>query len=179
MPTKKRTVAAFISCVFFAVSLYADGVVKNLKDYEYRADGKPWKCTVTDAQTGRLKGKLYYASDGSVEKVEKFDLEGNKIETALYDTLGALRPGPDGWAAMRWWYKESVLRMQMSYDEDGAPIERLFYSEGGKLLMRLYRNDDSNNPNINAVMFSILGSNNVPYYNPKESYRETSRLASE
>ena len=142
-------------------------------------DGKPWKCTVTDAQTGKLKGKLYYASDGSVEKVERFDESGNKVESALYDPLGAMKAGPDGWAAMRWWYKDSILRMQMSYDENGGPIERLFYSEGGKLIMRLYRNDESANPNINAVMFSFLGSNNVPYYNPKESYSETTRLARE
>lgn len=163
--------------LIFIASSYADGVVQNLREYEYRADGKPWKCTVTDAHTGKLKGKLYYASDGSVEKVERFDDSGNKIEAALYDPMGALKAGPDGWAAMRWWYKDSVLRMQMSYDENGGPIERLFYSEGGKLVMRLYRNDESSNPNINAVMFSFLGSNNVPYYNPKESFRETTRLA--
>ena len=179
MKTCRILLGSILIIFLFTACAHADGVIKNLREYEYRVDGKPWKCTVTDAQTGKLKGKLYYASDGSVEKVERFDESGNKVESALYDPLGAMKAGPDGWAAMRWWYKDSILRMQMSYDENGGPIERLFYSEGGKLIMRLYRNDESANPNINAVMFSFLGSNNVPYYNPKESYSETTRLARE
>lgn len=158
---------------------YADGTITNLKAYDYRANGKPWKCTVTDAMTGALKGRIYYAGDGAIEKVERFDKDANKIETAFYDASGALKNGPDGWAAMRWWYEESKLRLQISYDERGRQIERLFYSEGGKLLGRQYRDDERLNHNINAAMFTRLGPNNMAYYDPKESYDETTRLARE
>lgn len=165
-----------IFLLIFVTRVFAEGEVKNLREYAYRSDGTPWKCTVYDATTGKLKGKIYYEAGGILEKVERFNLDGNRTEAALYSADGGLKEGPDGWAAMRWWYQDSVLRLQISYDERGRPIERLFYSESGKLIMRLYRDDDSINPNVNAAMFMLLGSHNVPYYDPKESYKETSRL---
>lgn len=172
----RHSVIGLLALCIAVTGAYADGVISNLKAYEYRANGKPWRCTVTDAMTGKLKGKIYYAGDGAIEKVERFDADANKIETAYYDAKGMLKIGPDGWAAVRWWYQNSTVRLEISYDERGHPIERLFYSESGRLLGRHYRNDDRVNPNINAAMFSRLGPNNIAYYDPKESYDETTRL---
>lgn len=171
---------ALVLCIILAgTRAGADGVVSSLKEYDYRTNGKPWRCTVTDAMTGALKGKIYYAGDGAIEKVEKFDKEGHRIETAYFDPKGGLKIGPDGWAAMRWWYQDGAMRLQISYDEFGKQIERLFYSESGKLLGRHYRDDERVNPNVNAAMFTRLGPNNIGYYDPKESYDETTRLVRE
>jgi len=174
----KAILPAIIACFVLAGQGIArgDGVVANLKQYDYRENGKPWRCTVTDAMSGKLKGRIYYAGDGAIEKVERFDENAQKTESAYYDATGALKNGPDGWAAMRWWYDKGVCRLQISYDERGRQIERLFYSESGKLLGRQYRDDDRLNHTINAAMFTRLGPNNTAYYDPKESYSETTRL---
>lgn len=174
-----RILVLLMGLLLTASAAHPEGEVKNLREYAYRTDGKPWKCTVYDAKTGKLKGKIYYDAEGVLEKVERFNDDANKIEAALYSANGGLKEGPDGWAAMRWWYHEGVLRLQISYDDRGKPIERLFYSDGGKLLGRVYRSDESTNPNINAVMFKMLGSNNVPYYDPKESYDSASQLVAQ
>ena len=170
------TVCAMTFVCVACPAVLADGVVTNLKDYEYRADGTPWRCTVYDAMSGKLKGRVHYASDGEVDKVERYDELGNKVEAAFYDANGALRTGATGWAAMRWWYQGKVCRLQIAYDEQGRQMERLFFSESGKLLGRHYRDDEDVNHAINAAMFKLLGPNNVAYYDPQESYRETQSL---
>ena len=169
-------IIAFVTIVSLA---HAEGEVKNLKEYEYRASGQPWRCTVYDPATGKLKGIIYYAGDGVLNKVERYDDAGRKIEAAFYDPKRKLRMGPDSWAAMRWYYQDSVLRLRVSYDTIGKPIERLFYSETGKLIGRMYRDDENVNPYVNAAMHRLLGGNNVAYYDPKESSDALSRLADE
>jgi hypothetical protein len=170
----------FLSYAIFYVSpASADGMVKNLKDYEYRDSGQPWKCTVYDAKNGRLKGRIYYSGDGIPSKVERFDESGNKIEAAFYDAKGNLKAGPDNWAAMRWYYEGTALRLQISYDAMGKPIERLFYTEGGKLIGRHYLDNGNVDPYVNAAMFRKLGANNIAFYDPKESFAATRRMEQE
>lgn len=157
----------------------ADGEVKNLKDLQYWDNGNVRLCTMYDAQTGRLKGKAYCLYDGAVEKVEKFDGGGNKIEVALYDGKSNLKPGIDGWAAMRWRYDGTSLVWQVSYDEYGKAIERKFYSESGKLVLRLYRDDDSVNPYVNAAMYMMIGGGNIAYYDSRGTLEEVNRVIKE
>src|SRR5512136_823869 len=99
-----RSVAAFLFFIAgFSVYSWAEGEVQNLKDFEYWDNGKVKRCIMYDV-TGRLKAKAFCRYDGTVEKVEKYDIYGNKAEEALYDENGKLKAGIDGWAAMRWWY---------------------------------------------------------------------------
>jgi len=160
-------------------SAYADGEVKSLKEFLYWDNGKVRQCTIYSAQTGKMKAKVYCGIGGSIERVEKFDERGNMLEEALYDSNGRLKPGIDGWAAMRWRYSGSQVMLQVSYDEFGKPIERKFYSESGKLVMRIYRDDDTVNPYVNAAMYMMLGSGNIGYYDPHETFDEVTRVMAE
>jgi len=154
---------------------YAEGEVRSLKDFQYWDNGMVKQCIVYDARTGRLKAKAFCSHSGAVEKVEKFDERGNKIEEALYDGKGALKAGLDGWAAMRWQYDDSQLVWQVSYDEAGKPIEQKFYNSSGKLAMRLYRDDDSVNPYVNAAMYTMLGGQNIRYYDSRRTLEEATQ----
>lgn len=172
--------AAFLFYISFA-SAYAgaEGEVKALKDFQYWESGAKKQCAIYDARTGRLRGKVFYSHEGAIQKVEKFDELGNKIEAALYDGGGMPKAGMDGWAAMRWRYDGTHLVWQVSYDEYGKPIERKFYSESGKLVMRLYRDDDSVNPYVNAAMFTMLGGQNIGYYDSRGTLEEVTRIIKE
>ena len=178
----RKIIFMFLFCAScIARNAFADGEVKSLKDFKYWDMGRVRQCDIYDAQTGRLKAKAFYTSDGStIERIEKYDVHGNKLEAALYDANGNLRPGVDGWAAMRWRYDEnSHLMIQVSYDEFGEPIERKFYSESGKLVMRLYRDDESVNPYVNAAMYTMLGGANIGYYDAGGTLKEVTRIVNE
>lgn len=141
---------------------FCEGDVESLKQIDHWENGKVRQCTVYDVD-GRLKSKTFCRDDGTVEKIEKFDIYGNRAEEALYDQKGKLKAGIDGWAAMRWWYEGSQVVSQISYDEDGIPIERKRYSESGKLVLRQYRDDLDMNPYEGAQMHMMLGGRNIPY----------------
>lgn len=141
--------------------LHAEGDVESLKDYRYWQDGKVRGADIYD-RDGRLRAKTYVRTDGSVEKLEKYDNYGNKVEMAYYDTRGRLRAGLDGWAAMRWYYDGSRLVAHMSFDEFGQPLERRQFSESGRLTARFYRDTDDLNPYKEASMATVLGSQNIP-----------------
>ncbi len=151
-------------CLFFVASnVYAEGEVEGLKDFQYWDNGKVKQCTMYDAD-GRLTAKAFCRYDGTTEKVEKYDTYGNEVLEALYDEAGKLKTGIDGWAAMRWWYDGSQLISQISYDEDGKPIERKQYSESGKLILRQYIDDGSDlAPYEAASMAMMLGGHNLRY----------------
>lgn len=149
-------------CVAFVSTCWSEGEVKSLRQYEHWASGTLKSCTLFDTN-GLLKAKAFCRADGTVEKVEKYDAFGNRVEEAFYDEKGALKAGIDGWAAMRWWYDESHLASQISYDETGTPMERRVYSDSGRLIMRQYRHDIDFNPYEAANMAALLGPQNVPY----------------
>jgi hypothetical protein len=143
---------------------FAEGEVSSLKEFEYWDNGKIRQCTMYDTK-GHLKAKAFCRYDGTVEKVERFDFDGNKIEEVFYDGKGRLRIGLDGWAAMRWWYEDSHLKSQVSYDELGKPVERKQYSDSGRLIWRQYKEAlDDLVPYEAASMATMLGGRNVRYF---------------
>ena len=144
-----------LSFGFTASPALAEGTVESLMDYKYWDDGKTRGCDVYDAN-GHLRLKSYNRPDGTVEKIEKYDLSGNKTEEVLYDGKGKLMIGIDGWAAMRWWYRDSQLVSQMSYDENGKPISRKRYSEGGSLIEAQFADNENVNPYEEANMRLLL-----------------------
>ena len=150
----------FFSIIFVAKGA-CEGEIKSLRQFEHWDNGTMKLCTLFDTN-GVLKAKAYCRHDGTVEKVEKFDPAGNKIEESFYDEKGKLKIGIDGWAAMRWWYDGSRLESQISYDETGIPMERRVYSESGRLAFRQYRHDIDFNPYEAANMAALLGPQNVP-----------------
>lgn len=157
-----RSISVFviISLIFVPVCM-GEGEVKDLKQFEYWDNKKIRTCTIYDV-SGYLKTKAYCRDDGTVEKIEKFDKSGNRIEEGFYDQKGRLKAGVDGWAAMRWWYDGIRLTAQVSYDENGVPMDRRYFSESGRLVLRQYRDDVKFNPYEDAAMAVLLGPQNVP-----------------
>jgi hypothetical protein len=163
---------AFVLLLAFAVSVpttgYCEGKIDALKEYEYWADGKVRGCKVYDTD-GRLRTRSFCRPDGSVEKIEKYDMAGNKVQEGHFDPRGNLTAGLDGWAVMKWEYDNDLhVRSQMSFDEMGRPIERKLYSEGGKMVMRQFRDSDNLNTFEEAQMAMFLGGANVKMKNPDE-----------
>lgn len=171
---------AFLLCQFLlTVYAAAEGEIKDLKDFEYWDNGKVKQCAVYNASSGKLLAKAFCGNDGAVERIEKYDGYGNKVETALYDGAGRLTTGVDGWAAKRWWYDGYQLRAQISYDEYGKARERKAYSESGNLVLRQYKDDEDVDPYENAAMFKLLSGQNVAYYDSKGALEEVTRLLHE
>ncbi len=159
------------------VMSFAEGI-ESLKQYEFWPNGKIKGCTVYDPE-GFMTVKAYCRNDGTVEKIERFDKSGNRIEEVFYDEKGRLRTGIDGWAAMRWWYEDSQLISQITYDESGRPLEKRAFSESGRLAFRQYRDDENLNPYVEASMAMLLGmgSRNVGYYDPGPRPQDAPDLA--
>lgn len=149
-------------------SVYCEGEIKGLKDYEYWSDGNVRSCKVYDS-SGKLKIKSFCRNDGTVDRVEKFDEHGNKIQEGYFDQRGQLRTGLDGWSIMRYEYDDDGrLRAQVSYDELGRPIESRLFSPGGRMIYRQVRDSESLNPYEEAQMAMYLGGANVKTKDPDE-----------
>jgi len=163
---RKIGIASLLYLITISGQAFAEGEVKGLNDFVYWENGMVKQCTKYD-QNGRLMAKAFCRHNGTAEKMERYDIYGNKVEEALYDEKGKLKAGIDGWAAMRWRYDGSQLESQVSYDEDGLPIERKHYGESGKLILRQYRQSlDDLAPYEAANMMMMLGGSNVKYYDP-------------
>jgi len=155
---------SFIFClVLFSRLACAEGEVKSLKKIEYWKTGKVKQCDVYDVN-GYLKAKVYCRGDGSIEKVERFNMIGKRTEEALYDGHGKLKTGIDGWAAIRWIYSGPMLLYEVAYDETGKPMEMKMYSESGRLIARRYRDDVNFDPYEQASMYMMLGGQSAAFY---------------
>lgn len=142
--------------VFFYTCAYAEGNIESLSRYEYWDSGSLKKREVYDLK-GALRIKTSYRTDGTIWKMECYDKFGNRTEEAFYSQKGDLKSGIDGWAVMRWNYDDSHLVSQISYDESGAPIQRLLFSASGKLIARQYANDAHIDPyEVNNTIAIIL-----------------------
>jgi hypothetical protein len=155
---------------------FAEGEVKSLKKFEYWDTGKVRKCEVYDVN-GYLKAKVYCRGDGTIEKVDRFNMLSKRIEEALYDGCGRLKTGIDGWAAMRWIYSGPMLLYEIKYDETGKPTEMKMYSESGKLIARRYRDDVSFNAYEQASMYMLLGGQSAAFYDPKVRYEDEAEIS--
>lgn len=146
-----------------ALNAYCDGEVKSLKKFEFWNTGKVRRCDVYDVN-GSLNVTVYCRGDGTIEKIERFNMLGKKTEEALYDGKGKLKTGIDGWAAIRWLYSGPTLLYEVAYDETGKPMEMKKYSEGGRLIGRRYRDDVSFDPYEQASMYMLLGGNSAAFF---------------
>jgi len=144
-----------LSFALISTFVSAEGNITSLRDYKYWDDGKTRGCDIYDPD-GHLRARSYNRRGGTVEKIEKFDLNGNKIEAVLYDEKGRLTTGIDGWAAKRWWYEDSRMVCEMSYDAEGKPISKRQYSEGGNLIAAQFASDANIDPYEEANMRLIL-----------------------
>ncbi len=158
-----RAISFIFSIVLFSRLACAEGEVKGLKRIEYWSTGKVKQCDVYDVN-GYLKAKVYCRGDGTIHKIERFNMIGKRVEEALYDGVGKLKTGIDGWAAIRLIYSGPMLLYEIAYDETGKPMEMKMYSESGKLIARRYRDDVSFNPYEQANMYMMLGGQSAAFY---------------
>ncbi|MDD5174446.1 MAG: hypothetical protein PHV48_06445 [Candidatus Omnitrophica bacterium] len=159
-----RALIPILYLAFFSQLVCAEGEVKGLKKVEYwKNTGKVKQCDVYDVN-GYLKVKVYCRFDGTIEKIERFNMIGKRVEEALYDGRGKLKTGIDGWAAIRWIYSGPMLMYEIAYDETGKPMEMKMYSESGKLIARRYRDDVNFNPYEQASMYMMLGGQSAAFY---------------
>ncbi|MGB2600361.1 MAG: hypothetical protein WBC99_07965 [Candidatus Omnitrophota bacterium] len=89
-------------------------------------------------KNGDIVEKRYYRDDGSLEQVEKYDDLGHKIGVGYYGSNGKLRESSDGWAAMRWKYKDGKVMGEGYYGADGHLKELKQYNELGDLVAKQY-----------------------------------------
>jgi len=157
--------ALFFLCLslFIALIAYGEGEVKSLKKFEFWKTGKVKKCDIYDVN-GYLKASVYCRSDGTIEKIERFNMLSKMTDEALYDGKGRLKTGIDGWAAKRWIYSGPTLLYEVAYDETGKMMEIKMYSESGRLIARRYRDDVEFNPYEQASMYMLLGGQSAAFY---------------
>jgi hypothetical protein len=158
-----RFISLLLFLAVFSQLVYAEGEVKGLKKIEYWETGKVRRCDIYDVN-GYLKAKVFCRSDGTIAKIEKFNMIGKRTEEALYDGHGRLKTGIDGWAAIRWVYSGPMMLYEIAYDETGKPMEMKMYSESGKLIARRYRDDVQFNPYEQANMYMMLGGQSAAFY---------------
>ena len=90
---------------------------------------------------GKIIAKGLCRADGTIEKLERYDKDGNKVEESYYDEDEDLKEGVDGWAARRRWYQDGVMREERFYAVDGRIMERRQYSQSGMLLRKQFVGD--------------------------------------
>ena len=91
--------------------------------------------------------KKYYRQDGTLEKIEKYDIYGHQIEENYYDGDGKLCRNPlENWATIKRRYEDGKLVEESTYDANGGLIERKIYNKLGDLVKRQYVGDDNPNP---------------------------------
>lgn len=110
--------------------------------------------------------KKYYTKEGELERIEKYNKYGLRVEESFYDAKGRLRLGVDGWAARRSKYIERKLFQETFYAEDGKPIERKTYNEDGRIVARQYINDGTMDPDEKLATEPLAGKQYVMFYDP-------------
>ena len=159
----KISALLFICGILIVSSAYGDGEVKSLKKFAFWPSGKVRQCDVYDVN-GYLQATVYCRGEGTIEKIDRFNMLGKKTEEALYDGRGKLKTGIDGWAALRWIYSGPALVYEVAYDETGKMMEMKMYSESGRLIARRYRDDANFDPYEQASMYMMLGGQSAAFY---------------
>jgi hypothetical protein len=138
------TASAFFAAVLCAGDAGADDM--ESKESEYWLNTQVKISREYDPWSG-LTNKNYFRDDGTLEKNEKYDTYGKRVEVSFYDNRGRLQEGVDGWAAIRWkWYEDGTLAEQSYYGPDGHLRQRKLFNSLGDLVARQLVDDGALNP---------------------------------
>ena len=121
----------------------------------------------------------FYEQGGTLERVEKYDSLGNRIEISLYDANGNLREGIDGWAAKRWRYIDGKVFQETNYGTDGKPMDRRTFNEYGKLVARQYMSDGEGEPDDIIRKEPAYGTQAVIVYGPSGKIERATNVVNE
>lgn len=94
-------------------------------------------------ENGVLRMESYYREDNeTLEHIKKYDADGHVTGIAYFSSQGRLSQSSDGWAAVKFEYKNGKLATSSYYRGDGRMYERKVYSDGGTLMAKQYIGDD-------------------------------------
>jgi len=148
MKTKLFTILAALTIILILKNACAEGREEKKFDAE-----------------GSLVGISYYDENGALEQGVAFDKNGRKRAEAYYSSDGSLRENMDGWAAMRWQYKDGNLIMESYYDDIGKLTERKIYNESGALIDKQFVGDSRLDPNEEfSAPVPAMGRESIEYY---------------
>ncbi|HNX91396.1 MAG TPA: hypothetical protein PKY78_06465 [Candidatus Omnitrophota bacterium] len=152
-----------IFAIFFVKDVFSeDGkyVVKDILDNNGVLDVR----RISDKE-GTIRGEEDFRDNGTVERRVWYDEKGHKIGECLYNGDGTLREGPDGWAAMRFYYQDGKLADERYYDDDGKIKMRKSYDDEGELVEKDYVDDGRVDPYEEYEPIPpLLGSEEVKTY---------------
>jgi hypothetical protein len=120
-----------------------------------------------------------YNVDGTTERIEKYDSNGNKFETSLYDALGNLREGIDGWAAKRSRFIDGKIFQETTYDSEGKPKERKTFDIFGRLIARQFLNDGNSDPEDILRKEPAYGKHVAIFYNSNGQVEQAANIINE
>ena len=144
-----------------------------------RWDSGAIKETVVSDPEYNITTRNFYEQGGSLERVEKYDVLGNRIEISLYDANGNLREGIDGWAAKRWKYIDGKVFQETHYGTDGKPKKRRTFNEYGKLVARQYMSDGDGEPDDIIRKEPAYGTHAVIVYGPSGKVERAANVVNE
>jgi len=121
----------------------------------------------------------FYNIDGTVERIEKYDSNGNKFETSLYDASGNLREGIDRWAAKRTRFIDGKIFQETTYGPDGKPRERKTFDEFGRLIARQFLNDGNSDPEDTLRREPAYGKHVAIFYNSNGQVEQSAHVINE
>ncbi len=113
------------------VSYWPDGSIREDKRYD---------------NNGVLRRQGFFREDGTIENLKKFDLLGNVTDDINYSEEGRLMENGDGWAAMKFEYKNGNMISESYYGDDGHLMERKLYDDQGVLLTKQYVGESNIDP---------------------------------
>ncbi len=113
---------------------------------------------------GNLKAVQEYREDGSLEKETEYDQNGEKVVEAYYSSNGSLRTGMDGWAAMRWKYKDGSIMAGGYYGSNGRLTEYKEYNSQGDLVNKEYFGSDDLNAAEEYNSVPTIEGETISYY---------------
>lgn len=112
---------------------------------------------------GKEREERDYWDNGSLKSCVKYDAYNHKVEESYYDRKGHLRRGIDGWAAIRWKYKDGNMIEEVYYGDNGRPMERKVYNDDGDLVGKQYFGEDDIDPSEEFNPFPTLAGETIIY----------------
>jgi len=172
--TSKYIILSILACISIAILCnYFDSAYAQSEKYAYWDNKKVRERTEYDNQDN-VVSKTFFREDGSLEKFEKFDTDGNQTEESYYGDDGKLCENPvDDWAAIRRTYRNGNLASDTTYSATGQMIERRIYNGSGDLVDRQYVGDNDPNPEEEYSPPLELSGRTDQFYDSdgKEEYR--------
>jgi len=171
--------AAAIACsVFICVTVFAQAVESEVTEVT-RWDSGAIRQTVVFNPENNTTVRNSYNADGTTERIEKYDSKGNKLETSLYDAIGNLREGIDGWAAKRTRFIDGKIFQETTYGADGKPKERKTFDEFGRLIARQFLNAGDSDPEDILRKEPAYGKHVAIFYNSNGQVEQSANIINE